>query len=606
MIGPDSIGSGGLGPRRFGTRIIATVRHVRSVFVVIVAFVTITSLLASGIGVLDGTASSDVTDADAASASAAAEWSVGAQTAPAGSAPRDVYGVAQGGECVDVRPITGAESVESYYDYRNPYPNITGNPAASDYSSHGVDGHQAPQTTSMVLYNGPDGDSLVVVHGELDNDASGGSTTTFTFENLPATGSWAVQDDEYPGQDDVWDVTATSTTVTWFWMAARTDGGAYRGIGDASGPITVTGQFNEEAPAWGDTPDSIDPVTEMTTWRVIGADGTTVDLSLDVPVDIVPGGCAALSAPAAALTATPSDTPRDREVSFAATTTGAVPSNAEYAWDFDGDGTIDHVTNTSTTTYSYPAAGTYTASVVVRTTAGSGDPGTATVRVGQSDDPAITVRAVSGDSVVAGADATVDVTVVNDGGGDGEIDIEVVADDETVGSRTVEVDALSTRTVPVTISIAEPGTYDVRVDDAETELEVVEAVREMTVTDVSAPDRIGVDEPTTVTATVENAGNVEATFDVELELFDEVVDTRSVTVEPGESRTVDFEVSISAPGTYTAHVGDASVDLVVTETASSPTTTPEPPGNSEGLPGFTAPLAGLVLGLLVVFARCRT
>ncbi|WP_256300999.1 CARDB domain-containing protein [Haloarchaeobius salinus] len=519
---------------------------------------------------------------------------VGGATTP----PPDTYAVVQGDRCVAVAPVTGGQSVESAYDYRTPFPNQTGNPSASDYSAHGFRQYQASRTTTMLFYSGPQGDSLVTLNGELDNADEGGSTATFEFQNLPQSGSWAVQDDDYPDRDDDWTVGTTETTVDWMWGPERTDGGAFRGIASATEPIVVRPAFNERATAWGEWEHSGTADHRVQRWRLVDDGGQTVTLDMTEPILVAPGSCADFSLPAPSVGATPDDVPRNRPVTLSATADGVVPATS-YRWDLDGDGTVDRVTETATTEVSYASAGTYTASVVAASAVGTSDPASVTVRVGQSDEPAIGVRDVSVESAVAGEPTPVRVDLVNDGGGEGSIQVDVVADDDRVGSREVSVSALSNESVTVNATFPEEGEYTVEVGSARTEVSVAEAQPELAVSDVAVDDPVPVDEPFTITASVENVGNAAAEFDVRLQLFGEVVESREVALDDGERRAVEFDVTVSAPGSYTARVGDRTAEFDVRdsgEATASPTTTPGGAGTGS-TPGY-----GLLAGIFALAA----
>lgn len=161
----------------------------------------------------------------------------------------DTYAVTQDDDCIEIAPLSGNESVKSFYDYRtpiadNPYTNTTG----QSYSSKGTITLQQPNTSSLFLYEDQTGNlSLVFLHGSVDNASDGGSVT-FTITGLPGDGSWAVKDDEYEGEDryDVWNESDGVHRVDWTWGQGKTDGGAYTGLGDEF-EITIEPAFNAEA-----------------------------------------------------------------------------------------------------------------------------------------------------------------------------------------------------------------------------------------------------------------------------------------------------------------------------------------------------------------------
>lgn len=490
-----------------------------------------------------------------------------AASGPADLPPPDSYAVVQGDRCRDVSPVTGTDSVESAYEYRNPFPNVTGNPPDQSYSAFGFTEYQLASASTMFVYSGQSGDSLVILNGELDAPEANGSTARFEFENLPASGEWAIRDDEYPNPDDDWSVSPTRTTVDWVWASERTDGGAYRGIENTSGVVRIDAQFNDAAPRWGVWNYSGSPEHRVDRWRVVDADGRTVLLSMDEPTYLAPGGCDALPTANASIDATPGEVPRGRSVTLSAEATGAGADLPilEYRWDLTGDGTVDRVTETPSVDHRYDTAGQYSPSVRVHTAAGTGDPERTALAVGQSNEPAVSVTGVDGAAGIAGEPTTVTVELVNDGGGAGSVDLTVVADGEVVGERTAEVGPLSTSSVDVGVTYPDAGEYEVSVNGAETTVSVTERTTRLRVESLTADDRVVAGRSVRVSATLSNDGNVRGEFDVALELSGEVVANRTVQVGPDETRTVEFDHPVEEPGTVGVAVGERSAEVEVVE-----------------------------------------
>ncbi|WP_162224512.1 hypothetical protein [Halorussus amylolyticus] len=192
--------------------------------------------------------------------------------------------VEQGDRCVPITPLSGDETVEEFYDYRTPFTD----PSGPAYSSYGTTDLQRAETSICFLYDGPEGLSLVVIHDALDDGTSGGSVT-FQFENL-AGGEWAVGDDVYDGESnyDRFEETADGWQIDWTWTEGRSDGGAYRPLGDDFA-VTIHPAFNEEAALYGDPYEG-----ELTDWQVVSGDRNDPDrisLSLTDSVTIRPGDC---------------------------------------------------------------------------------------------------------------------------------------------------------------------------------------------------------------------------------------------------------------------------------------------------------------------------
>ncbi|MFC3960254.1 CARDB domain-containing protein [Halovivax cerinus] len=197
--------------------------------------------------------------------------------------------VEQGDRCLPVTPFgDGSRSVADYYDYRTP--NTT--PSSYTYSSYGTTQFQADDTSTLFVYDGAGGRSLVVVHDRLDGDTDGGSAT-MAFDDLPIDGEWTVEDDAYDGRDDVFTHRETSSRITWVWTEGRSDGAAFTGL-DGSFAVTVTPAFNEDADERY-TDGGYDG--QVTDWQVVTNDGnaTRTSLALDDPITVRSGACSTVT-----------------------------------------------------------------------------------------------------------------------------------------------------------------------------------------------------------------------------------------------------------------------------------------------------------------------
>jgi hypothetical protein len=117
------------------------------------------------------------------------------------------------------------------------------------------------------------------------------------------------------------------------------------------------------------------------------------------------------------------------------------------------------------------------------------------------------------------------------------------------------------------------------------------------VTDVSVrSERVAVGEPTVVVVTVRNPTSTVDDHTVELELFEQIVNSREVRVPPRGEVQVEFTHNIVAPGTYTARAGSETATVTVVE-ADRGSDTPTTPTTSTTFPGF-----GLFVAFLSVLA----
>ncbi|WP_323191436.1 hypothetical protein [Halostella sp. PRR32] len=198
------------------------------------------------------------------------------------------YSVEQGGECYTVTPISGNGSVAEFYDYGSP--DTTGNDTNASYRSDGTNDLQEPNSSTLFLYEDPDGTlSLVSIHG-ANNTTSTGGAATFTITGLSDSGEWTVQDDQYNDTNnyDNWTTEGETHRIDWTWDERRTDGGAYSGLGDGFS-VTIAPAFNEDAALYGEFYDGT-----VENWTALSGprdDPERIALSLSETVTISAGGC---------------------------------------------------------------------------------------------------------------------------------------------------------------------------------------------------------------------------------------------------------------------------------------------------------------------------
>jgi uncharacterized membrane protein len=103
--------------------------------------------------------------------------------------------------------------------------------------------------------------------------------------------------------------------------------------------------------------------------------------------------------------------------------------------------------------------------------------------------------------------------------------------------------------------------------------------------DVSAGDSV------TVSVTVTNFGGQTGSFNVPFSVNQTLEKTKSVTLEGGESTTVEFKVTKEALGTYDVTVDDLSTEFTVTD---------EPSGNGQTDGGYSIPMELLIAVVAIV------
>ena len=210
------------------------------------------------------------------------------------------YVLRQGEDCVPIEPIRGRVSVEQFYEYQLPAERVSDENGAvvgdtAHYASAGTRDLQRSQTSIAFLYRGPEGLSLVVVHGSLGADDSG--SVTFRLSGLPEDGEWAVKDDLYRNQEtgetadtnyDRWRVDGTEHRIDWTWGSAGTDGGAFRELGEEFS-VRIEPAFNGSAALDGRHYEG-----EITDWEFLsGSVDASERIALDLaePIRIETGRC---------------------------------------------------------------------------------------------------------------------------------------------------------------------------------------------------------------------------------------------------------------------------------------------------------------------------
>jgi len=187
---------------------------------------------------------------------------------------QETYYVVQDDQTVEVTPIAGDEPVEEFYDYRHPFRDDgdRDHPRwGRSFSSEGTTEYQADDTSILMLYDGPDGLSLVAVHDrfhENDEDGTPGGSVSWELSGLPDDGEWAVIDDDYGWLTDEADKDAlhyfdadhtdgaagndgepasgVDAQLSWVWRNSRTDGMAYR-LPKNEFSVTIDPAFNGDS-----------------------------------------------------------------------------------------------------------------------------------------------------------------------------------------------------------------------------------------------------------------------------------------------------------------------------------------------------------------------
>lgn len=226
-------------------------------------------------------------------------WSTAVVGVPAGSEERQqqvetddahTFALYQGDRCAEITALGGGtQSISERYDYRTPYTDL----ASYQYASFGTTAIQRSNTSQLFVYRGRSGYSLVFLHDSISDDRGGGAISA-NVSGLPPDGEWVVEDDRYPGRDDVFSHENTSSHIEWVWNSGnRTDGGAFRGLTSPEyRTITIDMQFNDDSARypfekWSQPTER----NRITTWIARSGTGAVYPLTMNQSVQLRPGSC---------------------------------------------------------------------------------------------------------------------------------------------------------------------------------------------------------------------------------------------------------------------------------------------------------------------------
>jgi|GEM_PF-999848 len=405
------------------------------------------------------------------------------------------YAITQGEQCIDVTPIVDeSQSVETFYDYR-------WNGTGQDFSSYGTKPYQEDDTSTLLLYEGSSGTSLVFVHEkhyENPEEGTNGSFATFGVSGLPAgEEGWVVEDDDYDEQVDVFNHTGTESELQWAWSQGRTDGAAYRGLsGDVS--ITIDPAFNDSAVQLVNPDNSPSYNGTVEDWDVVtgAADGTDREQfdSLTESVTIESGYCTPPNASLSVSNATPK---AGQSVTLDASNATSSAAVTEYRWDTDEDGTTDVTTTTPVIDHAFQRAGPRTVTVTVDD---GYESGVASVDVNVSDETPPTAQIATNGTTAATKPLAFYANESADNGAIVSYEWQFGDGETTNGSN-------------VTHTYATAGEYDVQLTVTDSAGNVNSTNATVTVTDppdpvasLNAPDVATVDQPIELDANGSDTG----------------------------------------------------------------------------------------------------
>jgi hypothetical protein len=172
------------------------------------------------------------------------------------------------------------------------------------------------------------------------------------------------------------------------------------------------------------------------------------------------------------------------------------------------------------------------------------------------------------DTCKAGESVTVSATVTNSGGSKGIYSVVFKVNGTEEARMEVTLDAGGSQKVSYTLKKAVAGTYSVDVNGLAGTF-VVRALPKPAAFTVSALTislaKVAVKEAVTISALVQNTGDISGSYEVVLKVNGVKVDAQTVTLAGGTSQRVTFTTSRDVAGTYSVEVNGLTSSFVVAQ-----------------------------------------
>jgi len=168
-----------------------------------------------------------------------------------------------------------------------------------------------------------------------------------------------------------------------------------------------------------------------------------------------------------------------------------------------------------------------------------------------------------------GETITVSVLATNIGDVAGDFSLDLFINNEKRETKSIPLDGGETTTVQFEIVEDAEGDYVVKLGDLTTSFRITSEAQpikpaEFQVTElVINPSSVPADEIVEISVKVTNVGEESGSYTVNLKIDGAIIETRDVTLSGGATEVVEFEVTETDPGTYTAEIGNQSGSFIV-------------------------------------------
>ncbi len=177
---------------------------------------------------------------------------------------------------------------------------------------------------------------------------------------------------------------------------------------------------------------------------------------------------------------------------------------------------------------------------------------------------------VSPVTVNVGQQVSISAVVTNTGDLESTYTVILNVQDATAGSEQVTLAGGASQTVTFTTSKSTAGTYSVSIDGQSGSFTVRESLApaKFSVSSLTvSPTAVETGGQVTISILVSNTGDQQGSYDVQLKIDGQAVETLSITLTGGDSQTVTFTTTQDTAGTYSVTIATESGSFTVTKPA---------------------------------------
>ncbi|OKY79235.1 MAG: Cell surface protein [Candidatus Methanohalarchaeum thermophilum] len=154
---------------------------------------------------------------------------------------------------------------------------------------------------------------------------------------------------------------------------------------------------------------------------------------------------------------------------------------------------------------------------------------------------------------VAGESFKLNVTLTNNGDLKGSIDLKVYLDNDLKITRSVEVNAGEEKTESFELTVDSKGTHEIEVHDLTKSIEIKSPIK---VSEINLRDKIEINKESEAAINLTNPSNQSSTKEIQIKLDEETLETREVTLNPEEAKTIKVDFTVEELGEHTISVGE--------------------------------------------------